>query len=193
MAAEQGGREPPKRDWEETTMRRITAAVAVAAALAAVLGPVEGSARETSKTIFGYVERVVVSAEGFSLKAKLDTGAETSSLDARNIKRIRRGGERLVRFDVPDPETGQLVTLERPLARIVRIRQNDGPYERRPVVHMWLCIGHLAERVEVNLVDRGEFAYPLLIGRSVMRGAIIVDPELTFTTRPRCDPTELSE
>lgn len=172
-------------------MRRFTAAIAVVA-VAAVLGPV-AEARETSKTIFGYVERVVVSAEGFSLKAKLDTGAETSSLDARNIKRIRRSGERLVRFDVPDPETGQLVTLERPLARIVRIRQHDGPYERRPVVQMWLCIGHLAERVEVNLVDRGDFLYPLLLGRSAMRGSIIVDPELTFTTRPRCDPTELAE
>ncbi len=173
-------------------MERLPAALA-AAALVFLSGPGDGFARERSKTIFGYVERVVVSDQGFSLKAKLDTGAETSSLDARNIERFRRDGERMVRFDVPDPETGQLVTLERPLARVVRIKQNDGPYERRPVVWMWLCIGHLLQRVEVNLVDRTDFIYPLLIGRSAMRGAIIVDSELTFTARPRCDLEALAE
>jgi hypothetical protein len=173
-------------------IRRLPIVLA-AATLVFVLVPEVAGAREKSKTIFGYVERVVISDQGFSLKAKLDTGAETSSLDARNIKRFRRNGERMVRFEVLDPETGQLVTLERPLARIVRIRQNDGPYERRPVVRMWLCIGHLLQRVEVNLVDRADFIYPLLIGRSAMRGAIIVDPELTFTTRPKCDLEELRE
>lgn len=171
-------------------MGRLPALVA-AAALAFLAAPAD--ARERSKTIFGYVERVVVSEQGLSLKAKLDTGAETSSLDARNIKRFRRNGERMVRFDVPDPETGQLVTLERPLARVVRIRQNDGPYQARPVVRMWLCIGHVLQRVDVNLVDRADFIYPLLIGRSAMRGAIIVDPEMTYTARPRCDLEDLRE
>ncbi len=175
-----------------TALRGLPLAV-VAAAMVVLWAPADAVAREKSKTIFGYVERVVISDQGFSLKAKLDSGAETSSLDARNIKRFRRNGERMVRFDVPDPETGQFVTLERPLARIVRIRQNDGPYERRPVVRMWLCIGHLLQRVEVNLVDRADFVYPLLIGRSAMRGAIIVDPELTFTARPKCDLEELQE
>jgi len=175
-----------------TALRGLALAV-MAAAMVVLWAPTDAVAREKSKTIFGYVERVVISDQGFSLKAKLDSGAETSSLDARNIKRFRRNGERMVRFDVPDPETGQFVTLERPLARIVRIRQNDGPYERRPVVRMWLCIGHLLQRVEVNLVDRADFVYPLLIGRSAMRGAIIVDPELTFTARPKCDLEELQE
>jgi hypothetical protein len=180
------------KDPEGKTMRSLLV-IAAAAALPGLLLPGPSQARETSKTIFGYIERAVISAEGFSLKAKLDTGAETTSLDARNIKPFRREGERMVRFDVPDPETGQLVTLERPLARYVRIRQQDGPVERRPVVYMWLCLGHLAERVEVNLVDRNDFLYPLLIGRSAMRGSMIVDPEQTFTARPKCDPEELAE
>jgi hypothetical protein len=172
---------------------RSYAAVLLAVAAVAALCPGDATARERSKTIFGYVERVIISDQGFTLKAKLDSGAETTSLDARNIQRFRRGGERYVRFEVPDPETGQMVTLERPLARTVRIRQHNGPPIQRPVVKMWLCIGHLMQRVEVNLTPRTDFIYPLLIGRSAMRGAIIIDPELTFTSRPRCDLSEFVE
>jgi hypothetical protein len=165
-------------------------------ALLAVLAlglPPDAGAAERSKTIFGYVERVIISDKGFSLKARLDTGAQTSSLDAHNIRRFRRGDSRYVRFDVMDPETGEFVTLERPLVRNVRIRQHTGPAMRRPVVKMWLCLGHEVREVEVNLTPRPEFLYPLLIGRSAMRGAILVDPELTFTARPKCDPSEFSE
>lgn len=156
--------------------------------------PGNAAAKETSRTIFGWVERVVLSSEGFSVKAKLDTGARTSSLDARNIEQFERDGVSMVRFDVLDPDSEKFVTLERPLARIVRIRQHeDGEEDLRPVVKMTLCVGHRAQRVEVNLVDRSEFIYPLLVGRSAMRGAIIVDPALTFTSRPLCSREEMTE
>lgn len=159
--------------------------------------PLAAAAQErsnsTSRTIFGYVERVIISDQGFSVKAKLDTGAETSSLDAHNIQRFRRGGDRYVRFEVLDPETGNFVTLERELVRTVRIRQHSGPPVQRPVIKMWMCVGHLMQRVEVNLTPRTDFVYPFLIGRSAMRGAIIVDPDLTFTSRPRCDLSEFIE
>jgi hypothetical protein len=150
-------------------------------------------ARDPGKTIFGYVERVVISGKGLSLKARLDTGAETSSLDARNIHRFRRGEARYVRFEVEDRESGERTTLERPLARMVRIRQHDGSFHRRPVVKMWVCMGHIMREVDVNLTSRSEFLYPMLIGRSAMRGSIIVDPDLTFTNRPQCDLSELAE
>jgi hypothetical protein len=169
-------------------------AVVLAAVAAGLLGPSgESLAKETSRTIFGFVERVIISEEGFSVKAKLDTGAETSSLDARNIKRFKRDGTSMVRFEVLDPDSEEFVTLERPLSRTVRIRQHIGPEDRRPVVKMLLCVGHIAETVDVNLIDRGHFVYPLLIGRSAMRGRIIVDPALTFTSRPLCTKEELAE
>jgi len=155
--------------------------------------PSHGHALGQGKTVFGHVERVIISDQGFSLKARLDTGAETTSLDAHNIRRFRRKDARYVRFDVIDPETGEFVTLERPLLRNVRIRQHSGPPVRRPVVKMWLCIGPLVHEVEVNLTPRTEFLYPLLIGRSAMRGTIVVDPELAFTHRPECDPEDFVE
>lgn len=144
------------------------------------------------KSIFGYVEWVGISEHGIKVKARLDTGARNSSLDARNVQRFRRGDKRYVRFDVKDPDSGDFVTLERSLVRIARIRQHDGPPQRRPVVMMWVCIGHLMQRVEVNLTERSDFLYPMLIGRSAMRG-ILVDPDLSLTVRPSCNLAEFIE
>lgn len=174
-------------------MKRIYLLLVSLLAVTALAPLHDAHARDPSKTIFGYVERVIITSSGLSLKAKLDTGAETSSLDAHNIQRFRRGDARYVRFDVKDPKTGDFVTLERPLARMVRIKEHDGPSMRRPVVKMWICLGHLTQQVEVSLTSRSEFIYPLLIGRSAMRSSVIVDPELTFTSNAKCDHSRFAE
>jgi len=145
------------------------------------------------KVIMGFVERIEISDTGFSVKARMDTGALTSSLDSHNIRRFRRGDQRYVRFDVIDPDSGKLITLERRLLRNVRIRQHEGEPMRRPVVEMTVCIGDMLRTIEVNLTSRSGFLYPMLIGRSAMAGAIVIDPELTFTQRPSCDPSGYPE
>lgn len=160
-------------------------AAGVAALAAALL--VAGPLRAETKDVFGWIERVTITEMRRGVKAKLDTGAKTSSLHAENIERFKRGEIQMVRFDIVDPDTGELTGLERPLARWVRIREHDGSYQRRPVVWMWLCLGTHRKRVEVNLVDRSQFNYQLLLGRAALQGDAIVDPDQTFTTRPACD------
>jgi hypothetical protein len=174
-------------------VRRGQAVLLVLVVVAACVMPPPAQAMDQGKSIFGYVERVIISDKGLSMKARLDTGAQTSSLDAENIRRFRRGDARYVRFDVQDPDSGEVITLERPLVRTVRIRQHTGPPMQRPVVKMWVCLGSVVREVEVNLTSRSSFLYPMLIGRTAMRGAIIVDPELTFTSPPQCDPSDFFE
>ncbi len=139
-----------------------------------------------AKRLLGWVERALVTDAGISVKAKLDSGARTSSLDARNIKRFKRNGEEMVRFDFVNPGDGRRVQMERPVVRNVRIREHGGGYQRRPVVEVWLCIGDVAREVEVTLANRRGFIYPLLVGRRALEGAIVIDPEETFTTPPTC-------
>ncbi|MGD2031892.1 MAG: ATP-dependent zinc protease [Gammaproteobacteria bacterium] len=142
------------------------------------------------KEILGWIETALVTSERIKVKAKLDTGAKTTSLHAINIKRFKRDGRRMVRFTIEDPETGELLEMERPLVRSVRIKESIGDeHSRRPVVELWLCVGSIGREVEVNLVDRSRFIYPLLIGRSAMAGLIVVDSEETFTLPPDC-PSE---
>lgn len=144
-----------------------------------------------SEQILGWIENALITSERIELKAKLDTGAKTTSLHALNIERFKRDGRRMVRFDIEDPEGGRMLTLERPLVRSVRIKESvsDEP-SRRPVVELWLCVGEIGRKLEVNLVDRSRFNYPLLIGRNALAESILVDSHNTFTQTPTCDAPE---
>lgn len=136
--------------------------------------------------IFGWVERVELLDGMLSVKAKLDTGAVTSSLDATEIQRFRRGGKRWVRFTVTDPDSGESMQLEKLLERNVRIVRHDGEYQRRPVVNMDICLGGFHRSVEVNLIDRSNFIYPMLLGRSALDGIALIDSSSTFLNPPHC-------
>lgn len=136
--------------------------------------------------IFGWVEWVKLMDGELRLKGKLDTGAANSSLDASNIERFRKDGERWVRFTVTNPETEDQLELEKPLVRNVRIVRHDGNHQRRPVIKMPICIGDRQREVEVNLIDRSNFIYPMLLGRSALEGFALIDSGQTFQNRPRC-------
>jgi hypothetical protein len=155
-----------------------------------------GQAVAESKTdpmemeVFGWVERVELLDGKFSMKAKLDSGAANSSLDATDIDRFEKDGERWVRFTVSDPENEEQITLEKPLERNVRIVRHGGEYQRRPVVKMTVCLGDKFREVEVNLIDRSNFIYPVLLGRSALEGYALIDSGRTFMFPPQCEDTD---
>jgi hypothetical protein len=158
-----------------------------AAAISASVLACAGSAVAAGPDIFGWAEPVVLVETGFELEAKLDTGAETSSLDAIDIRRFRRRGESWVRFTVEDHDQGEVIRLERPLLRRVRIKRHDGESQRRSVVSLTVCLGDHRQEVEFSLIDRSEFVYPVLLGRSALAGIAVVDPDETNLSDPACD------
>lgn len=160
--------------------------VLACAVMAAPLHAGDSDDKHRSMEIFGWVERVELLDGMLSVKAKLDTGAVTSSLDATGINRFRRGGKRWVQFTVTDPETGESMQLEKLLERNVRIVRHDGEHQRRPVVKMDICLGGFHRSVEVNLIDRSNFIYPMLLGRSALDGIALIDSSSTFLNAPHC-------
>ncbi|MFL0803727.1 MAG: ATP-dependent zinc protease [Agarilytica sp.] len=131
--------------------------------------------------ILGRVEFAWLDGVGQYLKARIDTGAKSSSLNATNIQRFERNGERWVRFDVALGEE-RSVTLEAPLHRHVRIRQASvSELERRPVVKLPIRMGEIYEETEFSLSDRNEMLYPILLGRSFLRDIAVVDVAKKFT------------
>lgn len=145
-----------------------------------------------NQQVFGWVERVQIMQGQLTLKAKLDTGAATSSLDATNIHLFKRGGKSYVRFTIADPQSGELMTLEKPRLRRVRIKRHNGQHQRRPVIEIDICLGHNQRTVEVNLINRSQFIYPLLLGRSALDGIAVIDPSDTFLSKPNCHSTNHS-
>jgi hypothetical protein len=149
--------------------------------------PVCAGANSSELQVLGWVENARLPDPGIELKAKLDTGAETSSLDSRVVKKFRKEGKRWVRFAVTDRESGEEFVLVRERVRTIGVIQHDGSKQTRPVVMMQICIaGNLLE-TEVSLIDRSEFIYPLLVGRAALATFALVDSSETFLGQSRCD------
>jgi hypothetical protein len=136
--------------------------------------------------ILGWAETVTLIDAGFKLQAKLDTGAETSSLDARVIKNFRKDGKRWVRFAITNPSTGEEHVLVRERLRTIGVVQHEGINQIRPTVLLQMCVADRLLDVEVSLVDRTEFSYRLLLGRSALAAIALVDPANTFLSPPQC-------
>lgn len=128
------------------------------------------------KQIVGEVENILLTNENIMLEARIDTGATTSSLDAKDIQSFERNGEDWVRFTIVNPETGEDVTLERERVRRVRVVQanNEDP-ERRPVVNIHITVGRVSQVAEFTLSDRSHLEFSALIGRNVLRDVMMVD------------------
>jgi len=153
--------------------------------------PVELQAATRKLEILGWVENATLMDPDISLKAKLDTGAETSSLDAEIIKKFRKDGKRWIRFRVTDPVNGEEFIIVRERVRTINVVQHEGDSQIRPVVDMAVCIAGQIVHAEVSLIDRGEFIYPLLLGRSALESFALVDPANTFLSEPNCESKAL--
>lgn len=134
------------------------------------------------KAILGRVEYVWLDGANHYLKARIDTGAKSSSLSATNVQRFERNGDRWVRFDVALYDDQPPVTLEAPLLRHVKIRQASvDELERRAVVKLSVRLGEIHEETEFTLSDRNEMLYSVLLGRSFLRDIAVVDVAKKFT------------
>lgn len=145
--------------------------------------------------IYGRYEVITIAElDRVPIKAKLDTGAYTASLNAVDIEYFEKEGDDWVRF-TPVVNDEALAEREMPLLKISRIKQraeegddsDDIASSKRPVVEMTLCIGQQKEVIEVNLTNRGHFTYPLLLGAKALRQLkALVDPGRKYTIEPDC-------
>lgn len=149
--------------------------------------PFQVRAENRELEILGWVENATLIEPVIHLKAKLDTGAETSSLDADIIKKFRKHGKRWVRFSVSDRDSGEVFILVRERVRTISVVQHEGDSQTRPVVNMAVCIAGQIVHAEVSLINRSEFIYPLLLGRSALESFALVDPANTFLSEPDCE------
>jgi hypothetical protein len=140
--------------------------------------------------VAGWIERVGIADQ--IVEAKLDTGAETSSLGVTAIERIERDGRTWIRF-MPairaaprSPNRTGSAAIEARLLREVRIKRAGAPSELRPVVQLSICLAGQMQTAEFTLTDRKGLDYPALIGRRALIGRFAVDPSRTHLTEPAC-------
>jgi len=133
----------------------------------------------------GWIEPVRILPEAFDVQAKIDSGADNSSLDVLSIQSFMRDNKEWIRFEIRNNSDNTHI-LERPLKRYTLIKRKGTEPLKRPVVEMWLCIDKDKFLVPVNLAKRGNFKYRMLIGRSLLKGRFLVNPALKMTSSPDC-------
>lgn len=117
------------------------------------------------------------------IKAKVDTGARTSSLHALNPKQIERDGRDFVTFTLPHyrGDGHGRIQCVAPLVETREIRSSNGNAEKRFVVSTHIVVGHHRLKVEVSLANRSIMGFPMLLGRTAMKaGRFLVLPSKSY-------------
>ncbi len=126
------------------------------------------------KMVVGEMERVWLDPPGLSVVARIDTGANSSSVHAENLVEFERDGDDWVRFEW-DLE-GKKETLERQVVRYVRvIQQSDKDGTRRPVVELRLRLGNVEDTYEFTLANRAHLEHQIILGRNFLTDVALVD------------------
>ncbi len=134
------------------------------------------------KITIGEAEYIGVPLTGAVFKARIDTGATTSSIFAVEVQEFERDGKPWVRFVVRNDDSKETFPLEAPVAGVAKIKKRGQEgFTRRPAVDMDLVMGEVTKRIKVNLADRTGFEFPLLIGRDFLAGLAVVDVSLSYT------------
>jgi hypothetical protein len=128
--------------------------------------------------IYGWREDILIQGLQEKLKAKLDTGALTSSIHAEEKELFERDGKKWVRFIVTDPSVKKPVRtrIEAPLVRIAKIKEPGSESVPREVVRLSFQIGERKMRGEFTLNNRNNMLSPVLIGRNMIKDLGWVDP-----------------
>ena len=139
-----------------------------------------------AKMIIGEVENVRLVPPNIVLKARIDTGAQTTSIDARDITPFERDGKQWVRFVCMDGKKEH--TLERKVVKIVQIKRHGKAAQDRYVINMRIILGNVSQLIHVNINDREAYSYPVLIGRNFLRDYFIVDVAKKHQLKPMVLP-----
>ncbi len=141
------------------------------------------SERTHSNTLAGWREWVQLPDVGVPwIKAKLDTGAQTSSIHAYDVQAFDRDGEAWVRFGIRPWQRAEddEVLVERRVVDVRRVRSSSGHVDERFVVSLPLVLVGRRVEAEVTLSNRDSMGFRMLIGREALSRGFVVDSARSF-------------
>lgn len=149
--------------------------------------------------VIGWREWVSLPELGITgIKAKVDTGARSSSLHAIDMRMFEQDGSRFVRFKVHPFQRSTRETVEAvaPVLEFRKVRSSSGHAASRPVIVTTVGVLGQSWPIEVTLANRDEMGFRMLLGREAVRGRMLVDSGRSYyggkpvrTPRRRSTPT----
>jgi hypothetical protein len=151
--------------------------------------PTAGPTPDLPPRIVGWREWVGLPGLGVEwLKAKIDTGAHTSSLHAFGIEEFERDGQPWVRFEIHPLQRSSrdAVLVELPVQDRRRVRSSNGVAQERFVVLLEIRLLDQVITAEVTLTRRDSMGHRMLIGRQALAQGFMVDSASSYLGgRPR--------
>jgi hypothetical protein len=133
------------------------------------------SAAEHHKQVVGATEVIEIQSAGLRFKARIDTGAKTSSIHAENIE-IDPSGDpqgKPIAFTLVNKQ-GQSQQVDTHITRMITVKTSEGS-EIRYAVPLTVNWKNSSKTVLVTLNNRKHMQYGLLLGRNWLQGDFVVD------------------
>lgn len=120
-----------------------------------------------------------------AIKAKIDTGAKTSSLHAFDIEPYKKGRQTYVRFLVHplQADTSIDIICHAPVIDIRGVMSSNAHVEERFVIKSTLYMGNREWEIELTLSNRDPLRYRMLLGREALRSKVLIDPAKSLRTK----------
>lgn len=116
------------------------------------------------------------------VKAKVDTGADNSSLHAFNIEHFQANGLEMVRFEIHPRQRKRKPSIDcvAEVAGERKVKNPGGRSELRTVIRTRLIVAGEELEALVNLTTRDEMTFRMLLGRRTVRKYFLVDPGRSY-------------
>lgn len=106
------------------------------------------------------------------VKAKVDTGAQTSAIDVRQLKLVERDGRKVLSCKLIHPKNP---VVEFTNYTIRTVKSSNGISEDRYVVKLVIQLFNKKYKAEFTLANRKSMTYPVLLGKRLLSGKFLVD------------------
>ena len=139
--------------------------------------------RVRSPKSIGWRERVSFpDFEVIGVKAKIDSGAQTSSIHAFRPRFSQKDDVEWVSFEIHPRRRSRkdAVRVKTKVKTRRRIRSSNGKRELRPVIETTMTLGGETFVAELTLANRHLMAYRMILGRSAMRGRFTINPGKSY-------------
>jgi len=133
------------------------------------------------QAVLGWREWLALPAIGIvAIRAKVDTGARSSALHVEFVETSFRDGVEWVRFRPGSDCVASGDWAEAPVLDRRWVTDSGGHRTQRIFIRTTLVLAGAEWPIDMNLSQRRNMLFPMLLGRTAIAGRFLVDPSSSF-------------